>query len=60
MTEQEIMQWMREKVRRDGFSDAASLARAFLEVHEVTSSLDPVFSQTWDAGLKLAREIHGL
>ena len=59
MTEQEIMNWMRDKVGRDGFTDAASLAEEFLQTHNVTDTLDPDFSRTLDAGFKIAQEIHG-
>lgn len=59
MTEQEIMNWMRDKVGRDGFTDAASLAEEFLTTHNVTDTLDPNFSRTLDAGFKIAQEIYG-
>ena len=59
MTEEQIMQWMREKVKKDGFSDAGSLAQNFLQSHNVTDSLDPDFSKTLDAGFKIAQEMHG-
>ena len=58
MTEQEIMNWMHDKVKRDGFTDAASLAEEFLQTHNVTDTLDPDFSRTLDAGFKIAQEIH--
>ncbi|HIJ70342.1 MAG TPA: hypothetical protein HPP87_03145 [Planctomycetes bacterium] len=60
MNEQNIIRWMREKVKRDGFTDAASLAEDFLQIHNVTDTLDPDFSRTLDAGFKIAQEIHGL
>ena len=60
MTEQEIMNWMQDKVKRDGFTDAASLAEEFLQTHIVTDTLVPEFSRTLDAGFKIAQEIHGL
>jgi len=59
MTEQDIVNWMRDKVKRDGFTDAASLAEEFLQTHNVTDTLDPDFSKTLDAGFKIAQEIHG-
>jgi hypothetical protein len=52
------MNWMRDKVKRDGFTDAASLAEEFLQTHNVTDTLDPDFSKTLDAGFKVAQEIH--
>jgi len=59
MNEQDIIRWMREKVKRDGFTDAASLAEDFLQTHNVTDTLDPDFSRTLDAGFKIAQEVHG-
>ena len=59
MTEEEIASWMRDKVKKDGFTDAASLAEEFLQTHDVTDTLDPDFSKTLDAGFKIAQEIHG-
>jgi len=58
MTEQDIVNWMRDKVKRDGFTDAASLAEEFLQTHNVTDTLDPDFSKTLDAGFKIAQEMH--
>jgi hypothetical protein len=59
MTEQQIMNWMQDKVKTDGgFSDAASLAKEFLHSHEITNSLDPDFSKALDAGFKVAQEIY--
>ena len=59
MTDEEIIQWMRDKVKRDGFTDAASLAEDFLRTHSINTSLDPTFAKTLDAGFKIAQEIHG-
>ncbi len=59
MTEQDIVNWMRDKVKRDGFTDAASLAEEFLQTHNVTDTLDPDFTKTLDAGFKIAQEMHG-
>ncbi len=58
MTENEIMQWMRDTVKKDGFTDAASLAREFLGTHEITESLDPEFSAVLDASFKIAQEVY--
>ncbi len=58
MTEHEIMEWMRGKVKTEGFSDAASIAGEFLEKHNITNSLDPNFSKTMDAGFKVAQEVY--
>ena len=59
MSEDEIMRWMREKVKADGFSDAATLAEEFLRTHNVANAIDPDFSRTLDAGFKIAQEVHG-
>ena len=57
MTEEQIMQWMRDKVKKDGFTDAATLAEGFLQSHNMTDALDPDFSKTLDAGFKIAQEV---
>jgi len=57
MTENDIMQWMREKVQQAGFTDATSLAESFLREHHINDALDPVFSRSLDAGYKVAQEI---
>ena len=57
MTEEQIIQWMRQKVRRDGFVNATTLAESFLAAHHITDALDPDFSKTLDAGFKVAQEI---
>lgn len=59
MTEEEILQWMRNKVKKDGFTDAASLADSFLKRYDIIDALDPEFSRTLDAGFKVAQEVHG-
>ena len=57
MTDEQIIQWMHQKVRRDGFVNATTLAESFLAVHHITDALDPDFSKTLDAGFKVAQEI---
>ena len=57
MTEEEIMNWMRERVTERGFSDATTLAEEFLKNHHITDALDPEFSRSLDAGFKIAQEI---
>ena len=59
MTEEQIIQWMRDKVKTDGFKDAASLARGFLTTHDINDALDPQFTTTLEAGFKVAQEVHG-
>ena len=58
MTEKEIISWMQDKVKKDGFTDAASLARNFLSTHNIDKSLDPDFSRTMNASFKVAKEAH--
>lgn len=58
MTENQIMDWMQNKVKEGEFTDAASLAKEFLHSHEITNSLDPDFSKALDAGFKVAQEIY--
>ena len=60
MTEKEISQWMKTKIKNDGFTDAASLAKQFLHTHSITDSLDPNFSKALDAGFKVAQEVYDL
>lgn len=59
LNEEQIIEWMRKKVKTDGFTDAASLAEQFLKTHNISNVLDPDFSLTMDAGYKIAQEIHG-
>jgi len=57
MTEHEIMNWMRQRVETDGFSNATALAESFLRAHHISDALDPDFSLSLDAGFKVAQEI---
>lgn len=57
MNEEQIILWMREKVKKDGFSNATSLAESFLQEHHINDVLDPDFSMTLDAGFKVAQEV---
>lgn len=60
MTEKEIVNWMHENVKDNGFTDAASLAKEFLHSYDITNSLDPDFSKALDAGFKVAQEVYQL
>jgi hypothetical protein len=60
MTEKEIISWMQDKVKKDGFTDAASLAKNFLSMHNINDSLNPDFSRTMDASFKVAKEVYSL
>ena len=60
MTEEQIVKWMRDKVKREGFKDAASLAREFLDTHNINNVLDPEFTRTMDAGFRVAKEVYKL
>jgi hypothetical protein len=57
MTEDKIMQWMRERIRQAGFTNATALAESFLKEHHIVDALDPDFSRSLDAGFKVAQEI---
>jgi len=57
MTEEQIIQWMYEKIKKDGFTNATSLAESFLQEHRITDVLDPAFSMTLDVGFKVAQDI---
>ncbi len=57
MTEEQILQWMRKKVKRDGFTNATTLAESFLSEYRINDALDPVFSQGLDAGFRIAQEV---
>ncbi|AQT67138.1 hypothetical protein STSP2_00279 [Anaerohalosphaera lusitana] len=58
MTEKEIMEWMEKKVQTEGFSDAAALAKEFLQSHSITNSTDPDFPKVLDAGFKIAQQVY--
>jgi hypothetical protein len=57
MNESQIMQWMRERVKQVGFSNATSLAESFLKEHHIKDALDPEFSRSLDASFKVAQEV---
>ena len=57
MSEDQVLDWMRQKIREEGFTNATSLAESFLHAHHINDALDPVFSLSLDAGFKIAQEI---
>lgn len=57
MTEYEITQWMRDKIKNEGFTDATTLAESFLKAHQINDALDPDFSLSLDVGFKVAQEV---
>lgn len=57
MTEEQIKKWMHEKIRRDGFSNATSLAESFMQAHHITDVLDPDFSRSLDVSFKVVQEV---
>lgn len=59
MTEEQIINWMRDKVKTDGFKTAADLARQFLNEHDIHHAYQPEFSKTLDASFKVAEEVYG-
>ncbi len=56
MTENQIMQWMRERVKQVGLTNATTLAESFLKEYPIKDALDPEFSRSLDAGYKVAQE----
>ena len=58
MTETQIIQWMRDRVKQAGFTNATALAESFLKEHKIKDALDPEFSLSLDAGYKVAQEIN--
>ncbi len=56
-SETEIIDWMRARVEAGEFNDAASLAKEFLDQHQIHDVLDPTFQKVMDAGFELADEI---
>ena len=59
MTEEQITKWMQERIGKRNFTDAAELAKGFLDEHNITEVMDPQFSMAISAGFKLADEIAG-
>jgi len=57
MTDDQIIQWMRSRVKETGFTDATSLAESFLREYHIHDALDPVFSRSLDVSFKVAQEI---
>ena len=57
MNEFEITEWMHEKIKIDGFTDAMTLAESFLKAHGINDALDPVFSRSLDVGFKVAQQV---
>lgn len=57
ISEATIKKWMRQRLAEGQYDNAASLAREFLEEHQIRDVLSPDFSQVMDAGFSLAPEI---
>lgn len=57
MTEEPIISWMKEELARKDFTDASSMAKAFVDEHNITDTLAPEFSKTINAGFKVANDI---
>jgi len=57
MTDEQIMEWMRERVKLNGFTDATSLSECFLREHHICDALDPDFSRSLDAGYRVVQEL---
>jgi len=57
ITEHEVKQWMRQRIAGGHYDTAASLAREFLNEHQIRDVLDPNFTRVINAGFSLAAEI---
>ena len=49
ITENEVMNWMRKKVKSDGFDTASALAQQFLNEHNIKQAHHPDFPTVIDA-----------
>jgi hypothetical protein len=57
ITEHQVKQWMRQRIAAGRCDTAASLAREFLNEHQIRDVLDPNFTRVINAGFALAAEI---
>lgn len=57
MTEDRILKWMRQRIDAGRYDTAASLAREFLDEHNIHDVLSPDFMRVMDVGFRLAPEI---
>lgn len=59
MVDDTILDWMRERVADNGFTNAGDIAKQFLEERSIDNSLCSEFNDTIDTAFYLAGEIHG-
>jgi hypothetical protein len=52
-----VLNWMRTRIESGEYDNAASLAREFLDEHNIHNAADPDFACVIDAGFMLASEI---
>ena len=57
MTEDTILQWMQRRIDSGQYDTAASLAREFLDLHNIHDVHDPNFARVIDVGFRLAPTI---
>jgi len=57
ITEDTILQWMQRRIDSGRYDTAASLAREFLDEHNIRNVLDPDFARVIDVGFRLAPTI---
>ena len=57
ITEDAVLKWMRQRIAVGQYDTAASLAREFLDEHNIHDVLDPDFTCVMDVGFRLAPEI---
>lgn len=57
INESVIKNWMRQRLAEGTCDDAASLAREFLQEHQIRDVLSPDFAKVMDVGFSLAPEI---
>lgn len=58
MEEKHIMEWMKDRVRQEGLTDAATLAREFLLTHNIKKHTDPNYQRILDASFKITQCVY--
>jgi hypothetical protein len=57
VTKESVTQWMRQRIADGNYDTAASLAREFLDQHQIHDVLSPDFDCVIKVGFSLATEI---
>ena len=52
------MTWMQNRVKQEGVTDAATLAREFLLTHNIKKHTDPIYQRVLDAGFKITQCVY--